>query len=124
MFIYVSGPYSAKDPTSAEDAAAQIKANIDRAREVGIRLAEMGHNPFIPHTNCQGWEDLHGVSREVAMRVSLDWVAHCESLFFIGPSRGANMERELAVSLGHPVYERLEDVPPPNLDSFGESAAR
>lgn len=43
MFIYVSGPYSAKDPVSADDAAAQIRSNIARANEVGILLAKMGH---------------------------------------------------------------------------------
>lgn len=121
MFIYVSGPYSPKNASSPEDANQQIKENVARANEVGIKLAEMGHNPFIPHTNCQGWEDFHGVSRETAMRVCLEWVGRCDALYFIASSRGANMERSEAEKLQLPIYERLEDVPKPQLDDWLES---
>lgn len=121
MFIYVSGPYSPKGATSSEDAASQIAANIDRANKIGIALAEMGHAPFTPHMNCQGWEDLHGVSREVTMKVCGEWIARCDALFFIAPSTGANWERGIAEQLGRPVYESLDQVPKPNVGEWQQA---
>jgi hypothetical protein len=59
----------------------------------------------------EGWEDRHGVERELALEVCERWVARCDALFFAGSSPGAEREREVAVRLGIPVYRDLEDVP-------------
>lgn len=110
MFIYVSGPYSASESLSRDERAEQITANIDRANEAGIALAAKGHCPFVPHTMMSGWEDQHGVPREVALGVCVKWVGRCDALLLLGRSAGADAEHNAAVHLGLPVFHTVEEV--------------
>lgn len=109
MMIYVAGPYTA-------DTEAGIEENCARAIEVGLDLLTKGHCPVIPHLGRL--VDLH-LDRTGGARPSwqawMDWtnglLVRCDALYFIGPSRGATIERGIAESRGMPVYERIEDVP-------------
>jgi hypothetical protein len=109
MLIYVAGPYMPHglDPKSAE-AQQIINNNIQRANEIAINIAKMGHTPFIPHTMMRGWEDGGVLSRDDIERLCHDWLKKCDGLYFIAPSPGAEKERKIAEDMGIPVIEDLK----------------
>ncbi len=112
FYIYVSGPYSpTAEETAANKGAEAIKRNIEEARKIAFALIKKGHIPFVPHTMMAGWEDRYSIDRIVAIELCERWVARCDAFFFIGGSPGAESERKVAVELGLPIYQKLEDVP-------------
>ena len=111
LVIYVSGPYSPKTPESDPTLRKKIvEGNIEKANQIGIKIAEKGHLPFIPHTMMKEWEGQY-FSREKALDICYEWVKRCDALYFIDSSEGAEAERKIAVQLHKPIYRNLEDVP-------------
>lgn len=45
------------------------------------------------------------------MNADLEILAHCDALFYIGPSKGADIELTAAEKWGLTVYHSLDDVP-------------
>lgn len=103
--IFVAGPYGDKGPKKV------IQMNIQRACDVGKELALKGHFPFIPHTMLQGWETDRRFTIDHFKSIDFNWLEHCDALFFIAPSPGANVEKELATRKGIRVFTTMEDVP-------------
>ena len=123
MHIYVSGPYSAPgEPPSKRQR--QIERNIETADEIAVRIAQKGHLPFVPHTMMRGWEDGNKVERSRALDICKRWVEKCDALFYISKSPGAEEERQIAVSLGLPVYRHIGDIPGANRDSRARLSPR
>lgn len=113
MFVYVSGPYTVRDPDLAADERAQLLAdNVERADRAAIAVIAKGHRPFVPHTMMEGWEDLGRVGRDEVMDLCLAWVGKCDGLLYLGPSPGADRERAEAERLGLPVFESVDELPP------------
>ena len=114
--IYVAGPYSASTADERE-------ANTNRAIDVAHALYAKGHNPFIPHLSHYTNERalLHGISLAEAAGmtehafwldfVDREWLQACEALFYIAPSKGADMELAWAQEWRMPVYRSLDEVP-------------
>jgi len=103
--IYVAGPYTAPNPRLTQ-------LNVNRAIEIGCALIRKGWTPFIPHLTHYIWLHPKGdFDWEVWMELDKVWLEVCDALFFIAPSRGANIELELAKKLGLKIYYKLEDVP-------------
>lgn len=106
MIIGVAGPYSA--PTEE-----QRKANLDSMNNAAARLLEMGHTPLIgvnaalPVVDKSTLSDRYGA----IMKISMTVIDQCEALLLLAESRGANMERDLVLSKGLPVYTSIDDVP-------------
>lgn len=106
--IYIAGPITA--PT--ED---MMIANVQRAINVCIVLLKMGHTPFCPHLTY--YMDVYAQDRGIEitwdeyMRWDNEWLKQCDSLFFIAPSRGANIELERAQERGMKIYRSLTEVP-------------
>ncbi len=109
MKIYISGPFST-DPDGIFHNDSGIMAENRRiAKEIGILLAKMGHEPYVPHTHLGGWEN--ELSYEEIMRIHLTFIRDwADGLFFIGPSRGAIIEKNEAEMLGLPVFRAIEDL--------------
>ncbi len=107
MIIGVAGPYSA--PTEEGR-----KTNLDRLNMAAARLLEMGHVPLIginaalPVLEKATVPDVY----DAGMAISLAVIGGCEALLYIGQSRGADMELNLILSRGLPVYRSLAEVPP------------
>ncbi|MBL7930694.1 MAG: DUF4406 domain-containing protein [Bacteroidia bacterium] len=107
MIIGVAGPYSA----STEE---ERKQNLNKLNTAAARLLEMGHIPLIginaalPVTNLAKTVDAYKANMEISMAV----ISACEAILLLGESRGANMERDLIISKGLPVYYSLEEIPP------------
>jgi len=117
MFIYVSGPYSPPISEANEEAKKEvIEKNIKIANETALALVRKGHIPFVPHTMMRGWEDIHQVPRKLALEICHRWVEKCDALYFIASSNGAESEREIAKSLGMPIYYDLSEIDAINID--------
>ena len=106
MIIAVAGPYSATTPE-------QRKINLDTLNASAARLLEMGHTPLVginaalPVLVQAQVEDIY----KAIMDISIAVVANCDALLLIAESRGANMERDLLLSKGRPIYYSLAEVP-------------
>lgn len=108
MLIYVSGPYGA-------DTEAGKLANTEIAINVGLELMKKGHTVIIPHLSH--YVDMMAIKRgidipwEKWMEQDLDILERCDVLYFIGSSRGADIELEHALDFGLEVYRSLGEVP-------------
>lgn len=98
-YIYVAGPYTKGDTI----------LNIREGIRVADELVSLGYIPFIPHLSF-AW---HLVSpREYDFWVEQDnaWLLKCDAVLRIpGESIGADKEVELAMSIGLPVYDGMEN---------------
>jgi hypothetical protein len=111
MKIYVAGPYT---PTNCNlhDAAQVAHKNTLRAVRIGIQLIKRGHVPFIPHlTHYIHLETGKPFSSTFYKTYGMTWLQCCDALFFIGPSKGANKEREWAKKHGLQVFTSLRQIP-------------
>jgi len=106
--IFVSGPYT-------DDNEAIRARNTQRAIDVGIELYKLGHHPYIPHLTH--WVDKRARETEANlkwedyMNYHLPWLERCDALYFIAPSRGANLELATAVNMGKVIFRRLDEIP-------------
>jgi len=112
MRIYIAGPYCPKN-CSLHDAARIAQVNVDKAIEVANKLIEKGHFVFVPHLShfihihysCK--RDYGKWWYEEDNTFLTHWA---EAIFFIGSSRGADAELELATKLGLKIFHILEEV--------------
>jgi hypothetical protein len=111
--IYVAGPYC---PTncSLHNASKIAQKNVDRAIEAGNRIIEKGHFVFVPHLShfihvhysCKmdygdWWYDEDNTFLE-------NWA---NALLFLGSSKGADSELELAKSRSLRIFYDVDEVP-------------
>ena len=91
--VYVAGPYTQGDPI----------LNIRKAIQVGEEILNLGHTPFVPHTNY-AWNMLYPHDSQVWYDWDIEWLKVCDVLVRIpGDSVGADKEEEIARDLGIPV---------------------
>ena len=106
MIIGVAGPYSA--PTEE-----RRQQNLDNMNVAAARLIELGHVPLIgvnaalPVVNKANIEDRY----KAIMDISLAVIDKCEALVVIGESKGVEMEKQLVLAKGLPVYYSIDEVP-------------
>jgi hypothetical protein len=103
--IFVAGPYGDNEPKKV------IEKNVRTARDIGKELALKGHFPLIPHTMLHGWERDKRFTVDRFKSIDFNWLEHCDALFFIGPSPGANVEKEIATRKGLRVFTSMDEVP-------------
>lgn len=98
MKVYISGQISGR--TAA--------ANEGAFYEAALKLESLGFEPVSPYRGDEGmtWQDY--------MRRDIKLLMECDAIFMLSGwaiSKGANIERELAKSLGFSVmYEDLMDM--------------
>lgn len=96
--LYIAGPIT---PSYQYP---DMRANVDRAREVGLRWFKRGYSVFIPHCNNDGWK---GVLYEEYMETGLCILAKCEGIVMMKGwewSKGAVREHDRANQLGKVVF--------------------
>jgi len=109
MKIYVSGPFSTDPDGIFHKNTELMEENKRIAKEIGILLAKMGHEPYVPHTHIGGWEN--ALSYDEIMRIHLTFVRNwADALFFMGPSKGSIIEKNEAEILGIPVFTSIEEL--------------
>lgn len=111
--IYIAGPYCPKN-TTLHDASRVAQKNVDKAIEVFHSLKKKGHNPFVPHVShyihihYSSMEDYNEWWYGYDLTFLYRWA---DALFYISPSKGADMELEVAKRLGLEIYYSLDEVP-------------
>lgn len=107
MRVYVSGRYSGKD-------SFEITHHITAARKVAIELWNMGHWAFCPHLNTAHFEEDCEAQYDTYIKGDLAFIDNVEAMVMVPgweDSKGANLERDYALSLEMPVYY-YPDLPP------------
>lgn len=108
LLIYVAGPYTGSDRQ-------EIDRNVNRAIDVGMDIFDKGHFPYVPHLTYLVDKRAKEIGKEVSwdyfMAWDAPWVRVCDALFFIGESRGANIELEEAKRLGKIVFYSVNEIP-------------
>jgi hypothetical protein len=107
MITYVSGPYSA-------DTLDGKLQNTQTAIDVGIELIRKGHTVIIPHLSH--YTDMRAQEKDIDipwsewMRQDLAILEKCDALYYIAPSRGADIELARAKELGLKIYYSLDEA--------------
>ena len=106
MLIIVAGPYTA--PT-----ADQRQKNLDAMNAAAAEVLRKGHIPVIGmNAALPVIEQARPANPyQAIMDISLALAERCDAILMIGESPGANLEREVFLRKGLPVYEALKDVP-------------
>jgi hypothetical protein len=109
--IFISGPIT-NGGTADEDTVYQ---NVANAVEAGIELIRKGHYPFIPHLSVltNNIAKKKGVEIPWQTWITIDdaFLRKCDAVFFLGNSKGADIEMQRAIELKLPIYTKLEKVP-------------
>jgi hypothetical protein len=102
----VAGPYSA--PT-AEGRAENLRALNKAAAQVLDRghIPVIGVNAALPVVEQANLSDPY----EAIMDISLALAEKCDAVLLIAESPGANMERDVFIRKGLPVFLDLEEIP-------------
>lgn len=92
--VYVAGPISKGD----------VFENVAKGMKWGKKMLRDGLAPYIPHLDAFMLMT-DEVSWNAFLEWDAEWVAQAEALFRVaGESKGADLEVELANSLGIPVF--------------------
>lgn len=107
LMIMIAGPYSA--PTEKQRAA-----NLRAMNDAAAAIARLGHIPVIGVNTALPVLHAAGLpyTDPLMMEISLALASRCDACLYIARSPGADREAALIEDMGHPVYERLEDIPP------------
>ncbi len=109
--IYIAGPYTPVD-SDPHDAPRIAYANTRAAIRVGIELIRRGHIPFIPHlTHFIHVESDEPLPAAFYKEYDMVWLRHCDALYFLGPSEGANRELKWATEHGLRIFRALDEIP-------------
>lgn len=102
--IYIAGPLTNKN-------ASIMQKNVEKAMEIGGEILKLGHIPFIPHLfhyfHLFWLNKDHEFTYQDYMRTDLAWLKHADALFYIGSSKGADIEKLIAESYNIPIITDL-----------------
>jgi len=105
--LYVAGPYRAAT-------RAAISANIESARQVGIRAARLGWYPVIPHCNTAHMELDTDHDDAFWLAGTLELMTRCDAVVLVPgweTSAGTAGEIAKADQIGLTVFRDLEGMP-------------
>jgi hypothetical protein len=103
--IYVCGSISA----STQE---QRDLNIQKGKDVGFKIWNLGAMPLVPHLNSQGMFQA-GVTAEAIYLGDLAVVGKCDAMFVMegwNDSFGCNLEVAWANHKNIPIFDDLEDL--------------
>lgn len=109
--IYVAGPFRSATPLG-------VRRHVEAARDVGLKIAECGAFPIIPHTMTADFDKLLTDDFWLAGHVAL--LLRCDAMFLMASwvkSAGAREEYNMATLSGIRVFRE-------EIDGFGELAWR
>ena len=119
--IYIAGPYTA----ATEE---QIERNVNAAIDAAFVILDKGHFPFIPHLTH--FVDKRAQEKGIALawadyiRWDTVWAELCDGLLYLGTSKGADLELDLAVRLQKQIFYSIDEIPTISKDAFEEVVNR
>lgn len=110
MLIAVAGPYSA--PTEEEKTE-----NLEAMNIAAAEVYRKGHIPVIGvNASLLVADKLPDKQRrDVINSISFAIVERCDAILVTGSSPGADIERDLIMKKGLPVYYSIEEIPQNNV---------
>jgi len=99
--VYVAGPYRAKTPWDVEQ-------NIRKAEELGLRIANVGALPIIPHSMYRFFDKQ--CDETFWLRGTETLLTRCNAIYLLKEweeSEGSNNEFHLATEMKLPIF--IED---------------
>lgn len=102
--VYIAGPYSSDDKKKRQE-------NIDHAERVAMGLFKKGHTVYLPHKTTEHWDEKCPASYEDYFEFHSSWLPLCDALFYIGSSKGADRELEMAKKSKMIIFKSIEEVP-------------
>lgn len=96
--VYVAGPYRGPN-------AWAVECNIRRAEELGFRVAELGAQPLIPHTNNRFFNGT--LDDRFWLLGAMEMMRRSDAVIFVRNwkrSSGSRDEHEEALRLGLPIF--------------------
>jgi len=100
MRVYIAGPYTKGD----------VAVNVKKAILAAAEVANMGHTPYLPHLT-HFWHLVAPQPWEFWIKLDAEWLKVCDCVLRLdGESKGADMEVELAKSLGKPVFGSMMEL--------------
>ena len=98
--IYIAGPFRGPTPLA-------VRRNVEAARDLGLRVAEAGGYPIIPHTMTSEFDKL--LTDQFWLDGTMELMRRCDAIVLSHrwmPSTGAKAEYVEACRLGIPsMYE-------------------
>ena len=110
--IYIAGPLL-HGHTSSDDVGFE---NMFKTLEIGWKLMQKGWSPYIPHYSMVMYKHLKDkfkidVPWEKWMEMDSAYITQCTAIYFIGHSKGADIELAWAMDNGLVLYTAIDDVP-------------
>lgn len=99
--IYIAGPFRAPTPWLVEQ-------NVRRVEEWGLKVAELGAMPLMPHANTRFFNGL--LTDQFWIDGTLELLKRCDACFLIPgweKSTGARGERDWCFEHDRPAFEDL-----------------
>jgi len=96
QILFLSGPYS-KDPIACTNAAIAVQAELLKA----------GWSVFCPHANSHFADVQHKLPPDFYYNMDLQFLRRCDAIVMLPgwiASKGATLERDLALERGLPIY--------------------
>lgn len=104
VYVYVSGPLRGVPGDNAE-------VNVRMAMKVASQLFDEQMVPFVPHLAWYMDVYHHRDEADWLNYYALPWLERCDCVLrFGGPSKGADVELKLAVSLGKPIFMSIPQI--------------
>ncbi|AWC86438.1 NUDIX hydrolase [Enterobacter ludwigii] len=115
QLILIAGPYR----SGTDGVQARIDENLARLENAALAVYQRGHVPVIgewlalPLAKAAGSKSMGDeISEAMLYPVAHRLIAKCDALYRIaGASKGADMDIEVAQTLGLKIYTALEDIP-------------
>jgi hypothetical protein len=106
--IYIAAPYTA-------DTEKQIQKNVNAAIDTAFVIFSRGHFPYVPHLthfiDLRAKESGVVLKWEDYIRWDMPWVKVCDALFYLGSSRGADLELQAAKNWDKKIFYSLDEIP-------------
>jgi len=110
--IYIAGPLNNAGKLPYEEAV----KNWEKTCIVAERLMQKGWSPYVPHHSLFMWKFIkdhqaRDIKWEDWMQLDSSFIRSARALYFVGHSRGADIELKWAIDHALPIYLNIDEVP-------------
>ncbi len=111
--VYIAGPYTSSPITGAKAQSFEREINIQNAWRMGVKVAQLGAMPVIPHANAAHMDGARGDDYNFWIEGTLELLRRCDALllnYSWDVSSGSRGEALEAINRKMPAFESLSDL--------------